>query len=481
MIKNKLALLDQYGKVMKLGYDATQRKAARRAPRVAIKSEDDELGKYDRQKLIATSKDQVRNIALVSWMYRKHLDYVSQFTFHAMTGNARKDKILENLWREYSKKTNCDIARRHSLNRIIRMFEAGKVIDGDCGLYKVNNGKLQGIEGARIAKPDRKKPTDKTKIEKINDHGLILDQYGAVDKYSITTLDNGTKLFEKFITYDNLIFDGYFSRFNQTRGISPLASALNIFQDLYEATEYALIKAKIHAMFGVAIMSDTVSSEGDGFYNYDSVTGTTPTSDTQENGYQFDLKYGLKLELEPGDKIDTIESKTPSTEFKEYTELMIRIGMLALDIPYTFYNSSGANFSSMKQDRVEYELSAKSKKEANQEALNMVADWKHQEWIDKGLLKGFSNANEIKYNWRASGQPWLEELKEIDAAAKRIDVGLSSRQLEAKKRGLDWYELMEQRKEEDDYIKANDIIITSGAPGQSSIQERESNVESSEE
>ena len=421
----------------------------------------------------ATTKDQTRNISICAWMFRKHLDYVSQFNFHATNkDNEKFNKKLELLWADYSKKDNCDIARRHNLPRIIRMYEAGKVIDGDCGLYKLSDGKLQGIEGSRIAKA-----MGGSRDSNINEHGLVLDKFGAVSKYSIVKSIKNRQVFEKLISYNDLIFDGYFTRFNQTRGISPLASALNIFQDLYESWEYALLKAKMHAMFGVAITSDSVSSTGDGFNQVDSYTGGSPTSDTKENGYEFKLKHGLKLELDPGDKIDTIESKTPSTEFKDYTELMIRVGMLALDIPYTFFDSKQSSFSSMKQDRTEYEQSAKTKKEANQETLNNIADWKHQEWIDKGIITEFKNVRDIKYSWRASGRPWLEELKEVSAADKRVSMGLSSLQLEAKIRGYDWFELMEQREIEQNYLRKHNIQTTIGMPGQSTVAEKDKLIE----
>jgi capsid protein len=470
----KLALLDQYGKRISLGYNATTTKNSRLRPRTSIASEDDVLNSANRKKLVATTRDQTRNIALVAWMFRKHLDYVSQFTFHPMMKDTHLNLQLERLWRQYNNKSNCDIANRHSLSRITRLFESSKVIDGDCGLYKLSNGKIQGIEGSRIAKPDSMGTNKEIKRKDITEHGLVLNKYGGVEKYCIVKIENGRKVFDRLLPADKILFDGYYTRFDQTRGISPLAAAINTFQDLYESWEYQLIKAKLHAMFGIAIKSESVSSEGDGWDSIDMVTGNAPTASTLENGYEFEIKEGgMKLELEPGDSIDTIESKTPSAEFRDYTELMARIGMLSLDIPFSFYDSRQSSYSAMKQDRVEYENSSKAKQESNRDILLELADWKHQQWINEGLISGVNSASDIIYDWRSIGRPWIEEVKEIDAASRRIATGLSSRQREAKKRNEDFFEIANELEAEEQLIEEKGLNIVSGMPGQTTILERE--------
>lgn len=474
MLNNrKPALLDQYGRVIKFSYNAVKSTQKRKRPRTAIQGEDDELNSIERQTLVGTSKDQIRNISVVSWAFRKHLDYVSNFQFQAKTENKEYNDFLERKWQDWSKKRNCDITKRHSLQRLIRLYEASKVIDGDAGLYKLSNGTLQGIEGSRIGKPsiwDQYK--NKDKMQKVNEHGLIVDNIGVIKEYCIIKVVNRRKVFDRFIKADDLLYDGYFTRFNQLRGISPLSSAIITFQDLYESWEYALIKAKMHSFFGVAITSGNVTTNGSGFNEYDSYTGEAPTSSTQENGYQFDLNPGLKLELDPGDSIDTIESKTPSAEFRDYTELMLRIGLLAFDIPYTFFDSGKSNYSSMRQDRVEYELSTKAKREANIEILKDVAEWKFKEWDTKNELNGLK-PEDIRYDFIAAGQPWIDELKEIQAAQLRIDAGLSTRNLESKKRNLCWNDIAEELQQEEKIIKEKGLIISSGQPGQQSTKEKE--------
>src|SRR6186713_879019 len=83
-------------------FDAVHAKNKRSAPTGILRSEDSELTPADRRKLLSASRTLHRNFAVASWMIRKHLDYVSTFTFQARTGNDALDDSLEKLVRWWS-------------------------------------------------------------------------------------------------------------------------------------------------------------------------------------------------------------------------------------------------------------------------------------------------------------------------------------------------------------------------------------------
>ena len=453
-------------KTLNFSYDAVASTKRRNAPRQTIHSEDYELRAASRKKLVATALDQQRNFAIVGWMVRKHLDYVSRFTFNSQTGVDEIDERLEYLWLEWAGRRTCDIARRHNLNRIMRLFESGKVLDGDCGILEVQGGYLQGVEGNRIARPN-----DSTD-EKISEHGLVLDAYGAVDKYCVCKRDDQTNLLvlDRMVPYNEMVFDGYFTRFDQTRGVSPLAAAINTFQDLYETLDYQLLKAKFHAMFGVFIARKGDDVQGSGFGEKDSNTGAAPTAATTK--YDFELKPGLKLEGAPGDSLSTIESHTPSSEFQAFTELEIQIALLALDIPLSFFNSIKANFSGRKMDMVEYELAATSKREANQESLYEIAEWRIPQIVatDADLSSAIRAAgltvDTLKYDFQPQTAPWIDEAAEVNAIISKVGAGLSSLTHEAKKKGRDIRDIARERGAELKLFDEEDVPLTIGQPGQ---------------
>ena len=499
-IPSRVVLTDQQGRV-ELGYNAIEAKGRRQAPATLLKHEDRVLLPKDRDKLTATTRDAQRNLALLSWAVRRHLDYVSRFDVH-VTGLPDDLTVeMQALFEWHARKQNFDPGKRHSRNSAMRIFEAGKVLDGDAAWVKLSTGKIQSLEGTRIAKP--RDTTDmslavKTKLQQVSEHGLILDEFGGIAqacvckrKSTAGIANNGPLIFDKFVDGGNLILGGYFTRAEQTRGVSPLTTALNTFRDLYEGWEWTLIKIKLHALFGVAIFRDAVG--GDGF-------PTTATEDADvdidseevtDNRYDVSLKDGIMmLDLDPGDRAEMLESKTPNSQVGPYSELMIRISLLALDIPFTFFNSAKASFSARIADRVEYEESARFKREDNQASLADYSDACLVRWVNRAdMLQPYMQRHGLTLRqvqraveWVPAGQPWLDKLNEVSGDARAIGAGLDSRQRICKRRGQgDWKTIAMELKEETEFYRANDIPITIGDSGQDTVQQKDVATESETE
>lgn len=449
------------------GYNAVEDKNRRKRPVSRTKHEDEQLDLWSRDKALATNRDQQRNLSWVAWACRQHLDYVSQFQFRATGDNETWNEKFEELMREKMKKDNCDVAGRHDFSQMMRIFEQCKVTDGDCGLMKVRGGYLQAVEADRIRKPDEGLPE---RYKDCTELGLVLDGFGRVKHYAISKreLIAGTAYshlrFDRMVKASNMFFDGYFTRFDQTRGISPLLSALNTNQDLAEAFEYTLIKTKFHAMLGMAIKRESAGSV-DGWEPYGTKTATSSSGGTGTR-YNFEMKPGLKLEMEPGDSVDMIESKTPNEEFVPYTEAMLRCAMLAFDIPFSFYNSQQFSYNAGRQDTIRYVKSAKSKQEKNRAIRDAITQW----WLDEWLISGditLAEYNAAQWHWQASGTPLIDPQKEVPAMQMMVVNGLKSRTEFINEMGGDFRETAKLLKREEAYFEELGLKgIGVGQPGQ---------------
>src|SRR6187401_1144137 len=85
-------------------YDAVHAKNKRSAPTGILRSEDAELSPADRRKMLSAARTVHRNFSVASWMIRKHLDYVSTFTFQARTKSNQQNDKLESLVRWWSER-----------------------------------------------------------------------------------------------------------------------------------------------------------------------------------------------------------------------------------------------------------------------------------------------------------------------------------------------------------------------------------------
>lgn len=128
-------------------YDAVHAKNKRSAPTGILRSEDAELNPADRRKMVSGARTLHRNFTVASWMIRKHLDYVSTFTFQARTGNDSLDDSLEKLVRWWSQKGNFDVTGRFSRQQFTRLAEMRRTVDGDMGVMKLSSALVQAIEG----------------------------------------------------------------------------------------------------------------------------------------------------------------------------------------------------------------------------------------------------------------------------------------------------------------------------------------------
>lgn len=435
----------------RFGYDATVEKDRRQPITATTKSEDLILTPGKRKKLTAATRDIQRNFTIAGWMIRKHLDYVSSFVFQAKTGIPELDTELEALVRWWSRPANCDVAGRHSLQRLTRMWEQRRTVDGDVFVLRLKTGKLQSIEGDRIKSPTSGLPESYS--GKSMTHGVITDGAGAARYYCLCKRDKqGRMVYERMLRAAFTEHHGCFDRLDQVRGISPMAAAINTLRDTYEGFDYALAKAKVSQLFALAFYREASGDEGELVTRETTQesdgSGDGDLEDADQQRYNVDFGRGpVKLELDANDRAEFLESHTPSNEFQQFTQTMIGAAIKALDIPYSFYDESWTNYSGSRQAMLQYEQSAETKRRDLRAVLDSLTAWRVRLWIEDGVLSipADWHISDIKWEWVARGIPWIDPLKEVNADIAAINAGLASTPEATKRRGRDAYEIADEQ------------------------------------
>lgn len=397
----------------------------------------------------------MRNHSLIGFMVRKHLDYVSRFKFSINSGIPELDSAVKTLFRWHGKPNNFDFMGRLGREESFRLFELEKVVNGDAGFIKIDDEcKLQAIESDLITKatgaPDS-----------VNDEGLVCDDFGRITDYAICRRvpKQNKPVFDHLEPKNNIIFDGYWGRFSsQNRGVSPLSSALTTIADLHESFSYNLLKAKMQALFGLAITRDSA--------NGDFEAGSTGGIDFSPNGLTM-------VDLLPGEDVKMLESKSPSTEFISGSYLFIHLAMIALDIPITSFDSRRSSFSARIADLNEYEVSTDYKRQKNKYARQEYSDWLlAQLWDDARFsnIKQIATKNKLSLfdvcelvKWVPAGSPWLDKKKQVQGDQISISLGLDNPVDACRRRGGDVFENIDKIAEVQNYAKSKDVTINSGA------------------
>ena len=459
------------------GYAATDDKGRRQPPKTRVYHEAEILTKVRRLKLQSTAQEQVRNHALVAWMVRKHLDYVSKFHVSFRTGNKPLDTLVNRIFRWHGAPRNLDYGQRFGRDELFRLFELEKVVCGDAALLKLAGLKLQAIESDLIAKGTGAPET-------VNDSGLVEDN-GRVLEYAICNrgANGSTPTFDHLEPADNVIFDAYWTRFSsQFRGVSPLSTAINTVQDIHEGLEYNLVKGKMHALFGIALMRKADGTSGLGGAGGATAETEGATATDTDTHLDLDPRTINILDLAPGDDVKVLESGTPSFQFVEGSFLFIQIAMLALDIPVTAFDSRRSSFSARIADLNEYEVACDSKRTKNRYVRQEYSDWLLASiWNTAGspwrlgdiadragmTLRDVQESVE----WIPAGSPWLDKYRQIQGDQLGIDIVLDNAIDACRRRGVDVFENIDKQAQVIAYAKKKGVPILSGSSGQRTVEE----------
>jgi capsid protein len=423
-------------------YRTLESTTSRRSPQTRTSHELVHLGRDKRERMSATVRDDRRSFTILAWMIRRHLDNVARFTPLVSTGAQAVDDAVSKLLRWHGTRLRFDSTGRHGRNEFMRMFEACKVIAGDAGALKVQGGKLQGIEGDRLAIPSGGAEFTAKDGTVFTEEGLALNDDGTRKAWCLCKRSGskGSQLeYERTLPAADLIFDGYWpERFDANRGVSPLVTALNDVVDVRESWEWIVLKIKQSGLFGLAFTrtgSDPMQPE----LSEESEAADAPTTQTESYSTQLaravQAKGLINLDMDPGDEAKEIESKTPYPAAVEFTRELVRAILLAVDIPFSFYDSNASTFSSRIADRNEYEESCEWKREKNTNVLGEVYDWLLPIWatadmfgFGKALKAANMSVEEVSaaIRWMPAGKPWMDRAAEMTGHALALACGVTS-------------------------------------------------------
>jgi capsid protein len=420
------------------GYDALDPRGRRKSPQPNLQREDVELRGANREKLRANAADIVKNFSIAAWAVRRHLDYVSRFEFHAVSSDLELNDRIEELVERQSRPTNFDAGGRFSREKFFRVAEACRVVHGDTGVLLLSNGAVQGIESDLIRNPG--------KIDRESSHewvdGVEIDAAGYPRRYALWGRERGGigRAWRKNVAARNFILYGFFDRFasEQVRGVSPIVAALNPLRDVYENLDYALVRSKLAQIFALALTrSADAGALDDEFPPADG--GDSDNCDAAKPARRvLDLSQGPTVfDLDVGEKIEAIESKTPSAELQAFSRLVVMIALKALDIPYSFFDESHTNYSGSRTSWLQYERACLDRRDDQLEMRRRWTVFQLQRWILSGELRlpaGMTLAD-LRWQWIPKGMPWWKPSEELTADLKAIAAGLTSPQQVAAKIG----------------------------------------------
>ncbi len=276
-------------------------------------------------------------------------------------------------------------------------------------------------------------------------NGVEIDKSGAVVAYyicntypqSALTAEKKWQRVEAFGSrtgFPNVLMVFESERAEQYRGVPYLSPVIESLKQLTRYSEAEIMAAVINGFFTVFITTEKSPSEMP-------FTGIADDSEPSEesNGNDYGLGPGMINILAPGEDIKMADPSRPSTNFDAFTTAYAKYIGAALEIPSELL---------LKQFGASYSASKAALEEA-WKAFRMKRTWLvddfcqpiYEMWLVEAIAKGRIKAPGFyldaaireawcKCAWNGPSQGMLDPLKEINAATKRVALGVSTREIE---------------------------------------------------
>ena len=222
-------------------------------------------------------------------------------------------------------------------------------------------------------------------------------------------------------------------RAEQYRGVPYLAPVIESLKQLTRYSEAEMMAAVINGFFTVFVKSEKGTSEF-------AFTGVVDEEDrVSDDNKNYELGPGMVNVLAPGEEVQIADSKRPSTNFDAFTTSLAKYVGAALEIPVEILVK---HFSSS------YSASRAALLEA-WKAFRMRRSWLaadfcqpvYELFLSEAIASGRLKAPGFFMNplvrmaycgaqWNGPAQGMIDPEKEVDAAEKRVSLGVSTRQRE---------------------------------------------------
>jgi len=349
----------------------------------------------------------------------------------------RWERDAERMFRHFAESRNCDSSRYQTFPEMQNLVLRSCLESGDVFVVKryiERKGSLLGlslqvIEADRVMNPDNAPDTAKCS------GGVELDDNGSPAAYHVATRHPSDQGKVEFLRIPAFAKDGSRqvlhimtrTRPGLTRGVPYLAPVIETLKQLDRYSEAEIMSAVVSAMFTVFVKSD--SEEGLAPMMPHSETGGKP------NDEDYKLAPGAILDLQPNEEVQIADPKRPNAAFDPFVQAVLRQIGVALEIPFELLiKHFTASYSAAQAALLEaWKFFSGRRRWLSAQFCRPVYEWAISEAVAKGLLNA---PNFFSYplvreaylgcEWVGPPRGQIDQLKEIKAAEKRIQIGVST-------------------------------------------------------
>lgn len=380
-------------------------------------------------------------------------------------------------FKTWSESTDCDVARQLDFYGIQELAFRSFLESGDCFVLTPRIARagraarlaLQLLEADRICNPNRAadSPTVIDGVEIYPNTGEVI-AYHVARQHPGGILSGGN-------TWDRVAARGTSTgrrnvlaifkplRPGQVRGVPWIAPILEPLKQLGRWSDAELNAAVVSGLMATFVTMDPTAF--DTLYDEDAQGAIIDTA----SKWSGEMESGKAINLLPGESIESPAPGRPNPAFDPFWTAMVRQIGMALEMPYeVLVMHFQSSYSAARAALLMAWKSFRSKRDmlAKQLCQPVLELWLADE-VAEGRINapGFFSDEVVRAAWCAAiwtgdGPGSIDPAKEVDAAQKRVDLGISTKQAESILHdGVDWEQKHEQRVKEINAEKRDGIYF----------------------
>ena len=366
---------------------------------------------------------------------------------------------VEAEWRSWSRREHCTVTGRLSFAAVQRLAIRSIVQDGEFLALRLRNPDVPWGYRLQVLDPDQ---LDEKHNLSLPDGrriimGVEVDQDGRPVAYHIwsghPTKPEGRE--RRRVPADQVLHVFKQLRPGQVRGVPWFAPSLVAWKLGARYTEAELYQSLLAA------------AQGGFFVNKDGGAFDLPTdAEGKPIPLVMEAEPGAARVLPGGYEFQPWEPKHPTANFSGFMKVVKRGIARAFGRSYASLTGDLAdvNFSSMRTDRVREMEQCK----LHQQDLlvEQLCDVVFADWVRMAMLTGRLGAVSMDSTalagyatWMCKGWPWIDPVKDLTASTMALQQGLTSRQQLCAEKGVDYFEIVDQLAEEQQYAEARGVTL----------------------
>lgn len=374
----------------------------------------------------------------------------------AKTADENFNTEIEQLWKKWCKKDNCDVTGSQSFWEMAKMAVRRKRVDGGILFIKCYTAdgiipfKLQAIE------VDELYSVQYAPHEKGNRviGGVEYNSYNKAVGYWISQydIDGYTSLTPRYVPRESVIF--YFSktRPSQIREMPEMAPVIGRIKELNGFIEAASIKERIAACLSVFIKK--VAPPG--------AFGRAPEKQEHRDYNNIRLEPGLITEINEGDDLEVVNPGNSATNGSDFIKTMSMLISAGQGISYeaATRDLQKANYSSARQATIEDEETFVPEREKLKDEF---LDEAYREFVISAVLSGAISAPRnfwehideyTAHEWNSKPKKWIDPIKEANAYRIALETGQKTLNDIWRENGKDYKSAIDEMKQIQEYAEA---------------------------